>query len=113
MNGRILACSLLAVIFLFVIELVRQERLTFKYASGWLLISFVGILLAVFDGLLASLSKFFGFELLSNFVFFVMLGGFVFLSLFMTILLCQQNDRNERIAQKLGILENEIEKMKK
>ena len=37
---------------------------------------------------------------------------FVFLSLLLTVFLCQQNRRNDRMAQKIGILELEIKEMK-
>ena len=112
MNARILAIILSVLVLLFVIELVRRERLTFKYAMGWLLILSLALLSAVFDHHLYRLSAWFGFHLTSNFVFFVILGGFVFLSLMLTIFLCQQNSRNDAIAQKLGILEEELQQLK-
>jgi hypothetical protein len=100
-------------VLLFVIELIRREKLTFKYAMGWLFILVLALLSAIFDEQLYRLSAWFGFKLTSNFVFFVILGGFVFLSLILTIFLCQQNSRNDAIAQKLGILEQELEELKK
>ena len=97
---------------LIVLELVRRDKLTFKYACGWLLVSFAGIIFTVFDALLFKIARFFGFELTSNFIFFSLLGIFVFLSLLMTVFLCQQNSRNDTMAQKLGILEMEFRKLK-
>ena len=79
---------------------------------GWLMVLSWAIFLAVFDRHLYRLSAWFGFRLPSNFIFFVVLGGFVFLSLVLTIFLCQQNSRNDTIAQKLGILEQELEQLK-
>ncbi len=113
MNAKVLSVFLALVLFVFIVELVRREKLTFKYAAGWILVSLAGLLLSVFDGFLHAVSRVFGFELLSNFIFFAMICVFVFLSLLLTILLCQQNSRNDRMAQKIGLLENKLEKITK
>lgn len=112
MNARFLSILLSLSVLLFVIELIRREKLTFKYAMGWLIILSLALFFAFFDRYLYALSSLLGFHLPSNFIFFVILGGFVFLSLVLTILLCQQNSRNDTIAQKMGILENELEDLK-
>jgi hypothetical protein len=112
MNIKTFTLSLAVLFVFFIIELVREEKLTFKYAFGWLLVSVMSILLVIFDKLLFNLAKFFGFELASNFIFFSILCGFIFLSLLLTIFLCQQNKRNDKMAQKIGMLESEIYKIK-
>ena len=68
-----------------VIELVRREKLTFKYALSWIVISAAGLFFAVFDRLLFRIAHACGFELPSNFIFFSLLAFFVFVSLFLTI----------------------------
>lgn len=107
--------SLILVLFLlgFVVELTRREKLTFKYASGWLIVCVVGFLLILFDQVLFKLAQFLGFVLPSNFVFFALLMTFVFLSLCLTIFLCQQNNRNDVMAQKIGLLQEEMDQIKK
>jgi len=113
MMTKILSISVsLSVLFL-VIELIRRERLTFKYAFGWMGVSMAAIFFTLFDSLLFKLAYFFGFELPSNFIFFSLLSVFVFLSLLMTIFLCQQNSRNDAMAQKIAILEFEMEELKR
>lgn len=110
---KTLTIFLSAFILLLVIELIREERLTFKYAVGWMTACVLAIVLTVFDYVLFSTAKFFGFELASNFIFFVLLAVFVFLSLLMTILLCQQGSHNASMAQRIGMLAFEIEALKK
>lgn len=112
MNTKILAAALSVTVFLVVLELVRRGKLTFKYALGWLVISFLAVFFAAFDGLLVAVSGWFGFELPSNFIFFSLLGFFVFLSVVLTTFLCEQNIRNDIMAQKIGILEMELEELK-
>ena len=111
MGIKILAIIVSAAVFSTVIELVRREKLTFKYAFGWMLISGVGLFFAIFDELLFKIAYALGFQLPSNFIFFILLVFFVFLSLFLTIFLCQQNNRNDTIAQKIGILEFEFQRL--
>lgn len=113
MNTKILAAGVCLFIILFVIELVRREKLTFKYAAGWILAGAGGVVVSLCDRFLTEVAHILGFQLPSNFVFFAVLCGFVFLSLLLTIFLCQQNQRNDRIAQKLGLLEHELEQLKK
>ena len=111
-QAKTLSIILSVVILGVVIELVRREKLTFKYAAGWLLISLAAIFLSVFDEVLFAISRLLGFTLPSNFIFFTLLGIFVFLSLLLTTFLCQQNNRNDIMAQKIALLESELSKLK-
>jgi hypothetical protein len=112
MSIQLTAIILALLVFVFVVELVRREKLTFKYAFAWLFFAALGVLASVFKAPVFVLSRWFGFELPSNFIFFCLLCVFVFLSLLLTVFLCQQNRRNDRMAQTLGLLELEIKKLK-
>ena len=111
LTTKSLAFVLALSMFLFVIELVRREKLTFKYAVGWLTACLIAILSVVFDPILYKISSWLGFQLTSNFIFFGILSVFVFLGLVMTIFLCQQDNRNRIMAQKIALLELEIHKL--
>lgn len=113
MNIHIVALVVSVSVFLFVIDLVRRQRLTFKYAVAWLLVSAGGIFFAVFYRLLFAFAAWLGFELPSNFIFFTLFCVFVFLSLLLTVFLCQQNSRNDLMAQKIALLELELKELKK
>jgi len=112
MNIRIVAIVLSSLALLFVVELVRREKLTFKYAFAWLFFAALGVAFSIFPEPVFAVSRWCGFELPSNFVFFSLLCAFVFLSLLLTVFLCQQNRRNDRMAQALGLLELEIKQLK-
>ncbi len=112
MTIQALAIILSLGIFVFVLELVRREKLTFKYAISWLFLAVLGLFCSIFKDSLFAVSRWCGFELPSNFIFFVLLCAFVFLSLLLTVFLCQQNSRNDRMAQALGLLDLEIRKVK-
>ena len=111
MSIKLLGIILAAFIFILVVELTRREKLTFKYASVWLIVSSAAVFFAVFDKLLFKIAYGFGFQLPSNFIFFVLMTAFVFISLLMTIFLCQQNRRNDKMAQQIAMLEFEIKQL--
>jgi len=113
MNIHVVAFAVSLAIFIFVIELVRRRKLTFKYAMGWLLVSAGAIFFTVFYRFLFACAAFLGFELPSNFIFFTLFCVFVTLSLLMTVFLCQQNNRNDVMAQKIALLEFELKELKK
>ena len=110
---RGIAIALAVMVIGVVLELVRREKLTFKYAFGWLTAGVVALFFAVFDHCLFQLAYVLGFQLPSNFIFFALLTILVFLSLLMTLFLCQQNARNDALAQKLALLELELDQLKK
>lgn len=99
-------------VFLFVIELIRREKLTFKYAFAWLIFSLLGVFSSLQPRIVYIFSVWLGFEVPSNFIFFSLLGCFVVLSLLLTVFLCQQSKRNERMAQKIALLETELNALK-
>ena len=113
MNIHQLAILISVVIFVFVLDLVRRHKLTFKYAMAWLFVSAAAIFFAVFHQLLFQFAAFLGFELPSNFIFFALFCVFIFLSLLLTVFLCQQNSRNDKMAQKIAMLEFELKEFKK
>ncbi len=113
MNIQALAILLSSSIFIVVVELVRRHKLTFKYALAWLLVSLLGVICAVFKGLVFRISAFLGFEVPSNFIFFTLFCVFIFVSLLLTVFLCQQNSRNDRMAQKIALLEDELRSSKR
>ena len=113
MNIHVVSVVVSVAIFIFVIELVRRRRLTFKYAITWLLISAGAIFFAVFYRLIFACAALLGFELPSNFIFFTLFCVFITLSLLLTVFLCQQNNRNDVMAQKIALLEFELRELKK
>lgn len=109
---KIIAAAFLLGIFIFVLDLVRREKLIFKYALSWMFFCVLGILLTIFDQALFKIAYFFGFELPSNFIFFAFMSVFVLITLLMTVFLCQQDKRNDVIAQKIAMLTQEIDQLK-
>ena len=100
----IIACSLLLV---YVVYLVRRERLQLKYSLLWLVMASILLLVSLFPEPLFGLAGFFGFAASSNFIF---AAGFVFLlviCLALTSIVSKQTVSIKNLAQRIAILENE------
>lgn len=112
MDIKIFAITVSIMVLVAVFEMARREKISFKYAIGWIVIALLAIFFEIFHDLLFDLARWFGFALPSNFIFFTLLTLFVFWSLFLTMFLCQQNQRNNIMAQKIGLLELQIKELK-
>lgn len=111
MNAKLFAILTAVLIFLFIVDLIRRQKMTFRYSLFWLISSGAVLCLGFSDRLLSSLSHLAGFEILSNFLFFVALVFFLVLCLILTVYINEQNSRTETLAQSLGILEYKLEKL--
>lgn len=108
MSSKYVAVFVLLCIFALIIDLIRREKLTFKYAFGWMAAVIVGLVIALASHFFEYIALLLGFELLSNFIFFCCVGVAVILGLLLTVLLCQQSQRNECMAKKIAWLEYEL-----
>ena len=99
-------------ILLFVIELIRRQKMTFKYSLSWLGISMAALFFSFYDESLYWLSRMAGFALPSNFIFFLLLVFFFILCLLLTLYINEQHTRSEILAQSIAMLEFEIQKLR-
>ena len=111
MQAKAFAIFSSLLIVLFVIELIRRQKMSFKYSLVWLATCLVASSLAVFDSALAFLSKLAGFTLPSNFIFFLLMVFIILLSLLLTIYINEQNSRSEILAQSVALLEYKIKQL--
>jgi len=95
-------------IFTYVIELIRRQKMTFRYSFFWLSTCLVALVFGIWDNLLGKLSRLAGFTLPSNFVFFLLLAFFILMSLMLTLYINEQNSRTETLAQRMALLEQKL-----
>lgn len=113
MSAKFFAILVALSIFLFIVDLIRRQRMTFNFSILWLVASAVVLFFAFNDRFLARISRMAGFELTSNFVFFLFIAFTVLISLFLTLYMNVQNNKSEQLAQTVGILENKIRLLEK
>ena len=113
MPAKTFAILISIIIFLFVFELIRRQKMTFKYSTFWLGTCLFVLFFAFNDRLLTGVSEMFGFKLLSNFIFFLLLVFFILLSLLLTLYVNEQNSRSETLAQSVAMLEYKLKQLEK
>lgn len=111
MNAKTFAILTAVFIVILIFDLIRRQKMTFKYSLFWLSASAVTLVLGIYDQLLTTLARWAGFELSSNFIFFLFLAFISALCLFLTVYINEQNNRTETLGQKLGILEMKLRKL--
>ena len=86
---------------------VLKKDLDFKNAFAWMTIILLLMILCIFDNILVPIKNLFGFELVSNMIFFM---GFIFISLLLLSLSIKVNKQNEKITkltQELAIIKKD------
>jgi len=113
MNAKTFAILSALLLFMLIVNRIREQKMTFKFSLVWLVFSASVVFFAVFDGLLAHLAKLAGFELPSNFIFFLFLVLSVLINLSLTLYINEQTTRTESLTQDQGILRLKIEQLQK
>lgn len=104
---QIFAIAGSALLFLFVLELLRRRRLAEPYAILWLLASVVLLVLSVWDSLLDSLADLVGIETPANALFVVGFGFILVLLLSFSSVISRLTRENKLLAQEVARLNEE------
>jgi hypothetical protein len=109
---QIVAIAGSALLFFFVLELVRRRRLGEPYAILWLLAAAVLLVLSIFDGLLDELAELVGIATPANALFVVGFGFILVLLLSFSSVVSRLSRENKLLAQELARLSREREETK-
>ena len=90
-------------LFIMIWLLVARKRLDLRYALLWLATAFVLLLTAAIPPLPARLSELLGFEVSSNFVFFVIIGFLLLICISYSIALTTTNRKMNALIQHVAI----------
>jgi len=110
--------KLVALIFgvgmlILIIDLVRRKRLREEYSWLWLMTGSVILLLALWFDLLKWITHLVGAVTPSSTIFLCAFLFLIFISLHFSVVISRLADRNKDLAQKIALLEMEVEKMKR
>lgn len=109
---QILAVMGSVFIILSLIELVRRRRLKENYSLLWFAIAFVFLIFSLKRDLLTWLANLLGVDYAPAAIFLLLIAALYLLSLNFSIVLSGLSERNKELAQKTGLLEMEIKKIK-
>jgi hypothetical protein len=109
LDGRVQTVAIIgsALLFVFVLELLRRRRLGEPYAILWLAASVVLLILSVFDDLLDSLADAVGIRTPANALFVVGFGFVLILLLSFSSVISRLSRENKLLAQEIARLNDE------
>lgn len=105
---QIVSIVVMAALFVVVFELVRRRRLMERYAILWLFASASLLALAVWKGLLETLSSAVGIAYAPSALFAAALGVVLVLLLHFSLVISRLADQNKLLAQRIALLERRI-----
>lgn len=110
MQTRLQLVAIIATVglFLLVFELVRRRRLMERYALLWLFSATVLLGLAVWKQALEQLAIAIGIFYAPSALFAIALGFVLVMLLHFSLVLSRLSDQNKVLAQRVGLLEEEI-----
>jgi hypothetical protein len=109
---QLLAILVTAGLFLLVFELVRRRRLLERYALLWLFASVILLGLSIWRGLLEDLASAVGIFYAPSALFAVAFGFVLVLLLHFSLVISRLAEQSKVLAQRLGLLHNEVEELR-
>lgn len=108
---QIVAIVVTAGLFALVFELVRRRRLMERYALLWLFSSAILLALAVWRGLLEKISSAVGIYYPPSALFVIAFGFILVMLLHFSLSTSRLADQNKVLAQKLGLLQQQVDEL--
>ncbi len=99
---------IVVVLVIIILEMLRRKSLREKYAIVWLSMAATILIAAAFPNYLNQLSRFLGFQYLSNFVllFFGVINLIVVMHL--SVVIGKTEDQNQTLAEEIALLKEKI-----
>ena len=109
MTVRFIAIVAAFGLVLYVFRLIHRDKLELRYALLWFLLSVVLVTLAFFPSLIAFLSELLGFELTSNFLFFIAIFFLLLQALSLSSTVSKQQQAIKNLSQAIALLQHQID----
>jgi len=106
---QLLAIVITGGLFAVIFELLRRKRLMERYALLWLFASAVLLTLAVWKGLLETISVAIGIYYAPSALFAIAFGFILVLLLHFSLAISRLSDQNKILAQRLGLLQQRLD----
>ena len=109
---QIVAIAVSSGLFVVIFELVRRRRLMERYALLWLASAIVLLALSVWRGGLELFANVVGVAYAPSALFIVALGFILLLLLHFSLVISRLADQTKVLAQRLGLVQNELDEMR-
>lgn len=107
---QLVALAFVLFLFILVTYYVVKNKISIRYSIVWYISLLVLTLFTVFPWLLGYVTKLIGIQLSSNFIFAFMIGVLFFLTLSLTIIVSEQQDKIKMLIQEISILKSNEKK---
>jgi hypothetical protein len=108
---RVAVVGIAVFVFLVVVELVRRRRLMERYALLWLAAALILLVLAIWKGLLTTLSNRVGIHYPPSTLFAVGFGFAIVLLLSLSVVISRLSEQNKRLAQHVALLAERVDEL--
>ena len=101
--------KIILILFLFILVTyyVKKNKISVKYSIVWYLCLFTLTLFTIFPNLLGYVTKLFGIQVSSNFIFAFMIGVLFIITLSLTIIVSEQQEKIRILIQEVSILKKD------
>lgn len=104
---QLVALAFILVLFILVTYYVKKNKISIKYSIVWYLSLFILTIFTIFPLILGYVTKLIGIQLSSNFIFAFMIGVLFVITLSLTIIVSEQQDKIKMLIQEVSILKND------
>ena len=106
--------AVVVIVFLLIIlNLIRKNKLNFKYALLWIALAIIMVIALLVPDCLFALSKLLGFEVMSNMLYLIAILVLLLICLSLTIFISKQSNMITLLTQEISILKTKIDKEEK
>lgn len=109
---QIVAITVSLLLFLFIMYLIRSQRLKEEYSLLWIFFSLIFILFSFWRSGLDYISEFLGVAYPPAALFMILLMAIFLILIEFSIIISKLSNKNKTLAQEIGMLKYEIEKLK-
>ena len=94
-------------IILFILHLIKKEKVNIKYSLVWILLFFALLLCLFIPGLLSFITKLLGFQTASNMVLSLLIAVLVIINISNTVINSHQDKKIRLLVQEISLLKKE------
>ena len=105
---QIILIIVLVCYFIVLFHFLANKQLLLKYSLTWILVGVILIAFAIFPRLLKNLANLFGIYLDINFLFLMMLGLSICITMSLTVIVSRMSYRNKELIQATALLEKRL-----
>ena len=115
MTASLTNTLIIVAIFMMIVTsfFLLKGRIPEKYSIVWYFFAILILLIALFPNIFVFLSKWLGFEVMSNLVIAILIGLIILLTMVLTIMIAGQKKKTTMLIQEISILKKEFEGLKK